>query len=60
MQQLQVENDNLRKTATQMNNTLAALGGGQGGSQQQGGNDSAVVRSAQNTLGLPTGAALPT
>ena len=72
MEQMQAENQNLRKTTTQMTNALAAVGANSGSgyvpqqgpmqsAQAGGGPESmgAVVASARNTLGQPTGAALP-
>ena len=73
MQQMAEENNNLKKTATQMSNTLATISARRGGGQQQplppqkeaeagGGPESpdAIVNQARNTLGVPTGAELPT
>jgi len=73
MQQMQSENQNLRKTTTQMTNALAAVGASAGAGavpqpgQTQAGNAGggpesmgAIVASARNTLGQPTGSALPT
>ena len=73
MEQMQAENQNLRKTTTQLTNDLAAVGANSGAGyvpqqgqmqagQAGGGPDSmnAVVASARNTLGQPTGAELPT
>lgn len=66
LEQSQAENQNLRKSATQMTNALASIGNS-GASQvnqrsRYGGGDdpNAIVDSARNTLGVPTGAALPT
>ena len=72
MEQMQAENQNLRKTTTQLTNDLAAVGANSGAGyvpqqgqmqdgQAGGGPDSmnAVVASARNTLGQPTGAELP-
>jgi hypothetical protein len=73
MQQMAEENNNLKKTATQMSNTLATISARRGGGQQQplppqkeaeagGGPESpdAIVNQTRNTLGVPTGAELPT
>jgi regulator of replication initiation timing len=71
MEQVQAENQNLRKTTNQMTNTLASMSARNGGAvtpgatkvaEAGGGPDTAnaVVNSARNTLGLPTGAQLPT
>ena len=68
MEQMQAENQNLRKTATQMTNTLQSIGNRQGGNPAPkvasvgGGEDApgAIVNAARNTLGQPTGMALPT
>ena len=73
MQQMQEENTNLRKTATQMTNALAAVGTSSGSGyvpqqgqmqmgQPGGGPESvsAVVGAARNMMGQPTGAELPT
>ena len=68
MEQMQAENQNLRKTATQMTNTLQSIGNRQGGnpapkvSSMGGGDDapSAIVSAARNTMGQPTGMNLPT
>ena len=70
---MQAENKNLKKTATQMSNTLATISARRGGGQQQapapqkmgeagGGPESpnAIVDNARNMMGVPTGAALPT
>lgn len=73
MEQMQAENQNLKKTATQMSNTLATISARRGGGQQQapapqkmgeagGGPESpnAIVDNARNMMGVPTGAELPT
>ena len=68
MEQMQAENQNLRKTATQMTNTLQSIGNRQGGNPAPkvasvgGGDDApnAIVNAARNTLGQPTGTTLPT
>jgi hypothetical protein len=70
MQQLQAENENLSRTANQATNTLAGMSARRGGAvtpdatkvaEAGGGQDTAnaVVNASRNTLGVPTGAALP-
>jgi hypothetical protein len=65
MEQMQAENQNLRKTATQMTNTLQAVSN-RGASPRAvtPGRDSdepnAIVNASRNTLGQPTGMTLPT
>ena len=72
MEQLQEENSNLKKSTMQLSNTLSTVNARRGGAQQPqvpqlkvGGSGSpnepnAIVDNAKNTLGLPTGATLPT
>jgi TolA-binding protein len=71
MQQMQTENQNLRQTATNATNALASMSSRRGGAINQGATKvaeagggpnttNAVVESARNTLGVPTGMALPT
>ena len=72
MEQMAQENENLKKTATQMSNTLATISARRGGGQQTpppqkmgeagGGPEgpNAIVDNARNMMGVPTGAALPT
>jgi len=75
MQQMQAENDTLRKTTMQMTNTVAQLGarGGNAAAPMPGGapnkigeegggptTTSAVVNNARSSMGVPTGAPLPT
>ena len=69
MQGMAEENQNLKTGLTQAKNTLATMSKrrsnnaamGQVGEEGGGGNTtSAIVDNARNTLGLPTGAALPT
>ena len=73
MEQLQGENQNLKKTAAQLSNTLSTVAARKGGGQPQqapamkagtagGGpdNPNAIVDSARNMMGVPTGATLPT
>jgi hypothetical protein len=70
MQQMQAENQNLRRTAMNATNALANISARRGGSiapgatkvAEAGGGpntDEAIVNAARNTLGQPTGAALP-
>ena len=70
MQQMQAENQNLRRTATNATNALANISARRGGSVAPGATkvaeagggpntDEAIVNAARNTLGTPTGAALP-
>ena len=73
MQQMQAENQNLRKTATTVTNALNSVGNRQGGAVSTGApatpggtvaagaeEPGAIVSNARNTLGQPTGSALPT
>ena len=70
MQQMAEENNNLKKTATQMSNTLATISARRGSGQPQpqapqmeaeaGGGPNAIVDNARNMMGVPTGASLPT
>jgi hypothetical protein len=71
MQQMQTENQNLRQTATNATNALASMSSRRGGAINPGATKvaeagggpnttNAVVESARNSLGVPTGAALPT
>ncbi|MBQ2528346.1 MAG: hypothetical protein II544_06300, partial [Spirochaetales bacterium] len=71
MQQMQTENQNLRQTATNATNALASMSSRRGGAINPGATKvaeagggpnttNAVVESARNNLGVPTGAALPT
>ena len=75
MEQMQNENQNLRKAVSQTTNALAQMGARRGGGavvNQTGGpmkmaeagggqnTSNAVVEQARNTLGMPTGAELPT
>lgn len=75
MEQMQAENTNLRKAVSQTTNALAQMGARRGGGavvNQTGGpmkmaeagggqnTSNAVVEQARNTLGMPTGAELPT
>ena len=73
MEQMQAENANLKKTATQLSNTLSTVAARNGtGEQPQvptlkvdeagGGPESpnAIVDNARNMMGVPTGTALPT
>ena len=65
LEQMQAENSSLRKTATDMTNSLATMGNRQSGAAPSGirpssDSPSALVESARNTLGVPTGMQLPT
>ena len=71
MEQMQAENQNLKKTISQTTNALAQMSARRGGQQpggpagmpQAGGQmdmENPIVAQQANTLGLPTGAALPT
>ena len=64
MQQMRAENQSLRKTTNDMANSLSTIGtrrsGTQGSMAMPPDSPSAVVESARNTLGVPTGAELPT
>jgi len=73
MEQLQGENQNLKNTASQLSNTLSTVTARRGTGQQPqaptlkvdeagGGPESpnAIVDNARNTMGVPTGTALPT
>ena len=75
MEQMQNENQNLRKAVSQTTNALAQMGARRGGGavvNQTGGpmkmaeagggqnTSNAVVEQARSTLGMPTGAELPT
>jgi TolA-binding protein len=73
MQQMAEENNNLKKTATQLSNTLSTVSARRGGGPQQpqlppekmgeagGGPDSpsAIVGNARSMMGVPTGEELP-
>jgi len=72
MQQMAEENQNLKKSAMQMSNTLATMSARRGGQQQPapppqkigeagGGPDSpdAIVDQARSAMGIPTGQELP-
>ena len=73
IQQLQAANQNIRKTATTVTNALNSVGNRQGGAVSTGApatpggtvaagaeEPGAIVSNARNTLGQPTGSALPT
>lgn len=72
IEQLQHEKENLQKTGTTLNNTLASIGDRRANgvpstqprkmAEAGGGKDttSAIVDAARNSLGIPTGMALPT
>ena len=72
MQQLQQKNENLEKAGFAMKNSLNAMGRREGNdiatagpvkdARAGGGNETtaAMVSAARNTLGIPTGADLPT
>jgi hypothetical protein len=70
IQQMQAENQNLRRTATNATNALANMSARRGGAVAPGATkvaeagggqetDAAIVNAARNTLGTPTGTALP-
>ena len=73
MQQMQAENNNLKRTASEMSNTISTMAARRGTGQPSqvptlkvdeagGGPESpnAIVDNARNTMGVPTGSALPT
>ena len=71
MQQMQEENESYRRTAMNATNALSSMNANTGGAvnpgvnklaEAGGGNNTtnAIVDSTRNTLGLPTGATLPT
>jgi len=68
MEQMQAENQSLRKTATDLTNSLATMGTRRGGGASPGGGSmtpdpnspNAIVEASRNSLGVPTGMALPT
>jgi TolA-binding protein len=74
MEDMQQQNDALKTTSNQLSNSLANVAAKKGGPSPQqpqppqkmgtagGGSDSpnAIVDSARNMMGVPTGAALPT
>ena len=62
LQQAQAENQSLRRTASDLTNTLATSGAKRTPSSMQASPDdpSAIVEASRNTLGVPTGMQLPT
>jgi len=63
MQQMQAENQSLRKTTTDLTNSLATMGtrtAAPSSMEQSPDSPGAIVEASRNTLGVPTGAALPT
>jgi hypothetical protein len=64
MEQMQAENQSLRKTTSDLTNSLATVGSRRSGTQSsmtpQPDSPGAIVDAARNTLGVPTGMALPT
>ena len=64
MEQMQTENQSLKKTASQLSNTLANVSARRSGApqapQKNPENPGAIVNSARNMMGVPTGMELPT
>ena len=61
LQMMEEKNQNLQKTATQMANSLSNIGAIQGQPPRRQQEDpSAIVESARNSMGVPTGSPLPT
>ena len=64
LQDVQAENQSLRRTTSDLTNTLATAGAkrtqGSGSMQASPDDPSAIVEASRNTLGVPTGLALPT
>lgn len=62
LQNSEAENQSLRRTATDLTNTLATAGAKRTPSSMQASSDdpSAIVEASRNTLGVPTGMQLPT
>ena len=63
MQQMQAENQSLRKTTTDLTNSLATMGtrtAAPSSMEQPPDSPGAIVEASRNTLGVPTGMALPT
>lgn len=62
LEQTQAENQSLRRTATDLTNSLASVGNKRTGGSMQMPSDSpgAIVEASRNTLGVPTGMELPT
>lgn len=63
MQQMQAENQSLRRTTTDLTNSLATMGtrtAAPSSMEQPPDSPGAIVEASRNTLGVPTGMALPT
>lgn len=60
MQQVSDERDSLKKTAAQLDRSLTNVSARRSGASPRASEPNAIVEASKNTLGLPTGATLPT